>query len=535
MERSLLIKLGVVAVVIIASLVLAIPPKDKIHLGLDLQGGLHLVLEVQVDKAVDRALERTAEAVRKDLRAKGVNVIAVEPREQRGLRLVFSQAPELSVVQEVVRSYVEAKVERQTPEVWTVDLPAAELQQIRTSAVDQALEKIRNRIDAFGVSEPSISKQGTNRIVVQLPGLKDPQRAIELIGKTAQLEFKLVQSRAATPDATPPAGSQRLFTKDKDPQTRQLVQGQAYFVDRRALLTGDMLADARALPDQVNFGQYYVLMRLNSRGQRIFARLTQENVGRALAIVLDDTIFSAPVIQEPILGGEARITGNFTPEEARDLAIVLREGALPAPVSIVENRIVGPSLGSDSIAQRGTRDDPGGNAGGALYAGILSLLRHSRQHRSGVKSPHPHGRPGAPGSRGSLNPAWYCWYYPHVGHGGGCERPHIRTHTGRATPRQISACRSGRGLSSGFLGYSGFQCYDCHSRCCAVSVWLRAGERFCSDVDPRYCDKYVHGHLCQSCDLRHGLSATAGDKTQYLSRLEDYVRVGSSGVTHRLC
>ena len=351
MERSLLIKLGVVAVVVIASLVLAIPPKDKIHLGLDLQGGLHLVLEVQADKAVDRALERTAEAVRKDLRAKGVNVIAVEPREQRGLRLVFSQAPDLSVVQEVVRSYVEAKVERQTPEVWTVDLPAAELQQIRTSAVDQALEKIRNRIDAFGVSEPSISKQGANRIVVQLPGLKDPQRAIELIGKTAQLEFKLVQSRAATSDATPPAGSQRLFTKDKDPQTRQLVQGQAYFVDRRALLTGDMLADARALPDQVNFGQYYVLMRLNSRGQRIFARLTQENVGRALAIVLDDTIFSAPVIQEPILGGEARITGNFTPEEARDLAIILREGALPAPVSIVENRIVGPSLGSDSIAK----------------------------------------------------------------------------------------------------------------------------------------------------------------------------------------
>jgi preprotein translocase subunit SecD len=349
-ERSLLIKLAVVAVVIIASIVLAVPPKDKIQLGLDLQGGLHLVLEVQVDKAVERALERTAEAVRKDLRAKGVSVVSAEPVAQQGLRLVFSQAPELSVVQEVVRSYVEAPVEQQTPQVWTVNFPAAELRQIRTSAVDQALEKIRNRIDAFGVSEPSISKQGTNRIVVQLPGLQDPQRAIELIGKTAQLELKLVHSRA-TPDATPPPGTQRLLTKEKDPRTGQLVQGQAYFVDRRAILTGDMLADARALPDQMNFGQYYVLMRLNSRGQRIFARVTQENVGRALAIVLDDVIFSAPVIQEPITGGEARITGTFTPEEARDLAIVLREGALPAPVSIVENRIVGPSLGSDSIAE----------------------------------------------------------------------------------------------------------------------------------------------------------------------------------------
>jgi preprotein translocase subunit SecD len=231
-----------------------------------------------------------------------------------------------------------------------VDFPAAELRQIRTSAVDQALEKIRNRIDAFGVSEPSISKQGTQRIVVQLPGLEDPQRAIELIGRTAQLEFKLVHSRPSAPDAPPP-GTERLYSKEKDPQTGQLVQSQAYFVERRTLLTGDMLADARALPDQFAFGQYYVLMRLNRRGKRIFARLTQENVGRALAIVLDDAIFSAPVIQEPILGGEARITGSFTPEEARDLAIVLREGALPAPVGVIENRTVGPSLGSDSVTQ----------------------------------------------------------------------------------------------------------------------------------------------------------------------------------------
>jgi preprotein translocase subunit SecD len=349
--RSLLIKLGIVGAVIIASTVLVVPPSEKIHLGLDLQGGLHLVLEVQVDKGIERVLERAAEGIRRDLRAKGLPVVAVEPNALRGLRLVFGQPPELSVVEEVVRNYLTASVQRQTPEVWLVDFPEAELQQIRTSAVDQALEKIRNRIDAFGVSEPSISKQGTQRIVVQLPGLQDPQRALELIGQTAQLEFKLVHSRATSPDAAPPAGTERLFTKERDPKTRQLMQGQAYFVDRRALLTGDMLADARALPDQNSFGQYYVLMRLDSRGKRFFARVTQENVGRALAVILDNTIFSAPVIQEPILGGEARITGNFSPEEARDLAIVLREGALPAPVSIIENRQVGPSLGSDSIAQ----------------------------------------------------------------------------------------------------------------------------------------------------------------------------------------
>ena len=240
-----------------------------------------------------------------------------------------------------------------------------------TSAVDQALEKIRNRIDAFGVSEPSISKQGTQRIVVQLPGLQDTQRAIDLIGKTAQLELKLVHSQPTAPGATPPPGTQFLPLKKKDPRTRQLVDAGGYFVERRAQVTGDMLADARAVPDQSS-GQYYVLMRLDNRGKRIFERLTRENVGKALAIVLDDAIFSAPVIQEPIPGGEARITGNFTPEEARDLAIVLREGALPAPVTIIENRAVGPTLGSDSIAQ-GVR---AAVLGGALV--VLFLLVYYR-------------------------------------------------------------------------------------------------------------------------------------------------------------
>ena len=365
MKRNLLIKLAVVAAVIIASAVLAIPPKERIHLGLDLQGGLHLVLEVQVDKAVGRTLERAADLLRQDLRARGLNVTAVEPDVTQGIRMVFGEPPDVNVIADVVQQHAPAEVRQQSPEVVMAVFPESELRQIRTSAVNQALEKIRNRVDAFGVSEPSISRQGTNRIVVQLPGLDDPQRAIDLIGQTAQLEFKMVHALAA-PNATPPAGTERLFAKDKDPQTGQLIQGQAYFVERRALLTGDMLADARALPDQMNFGQYYVLMRFDSRGKRLFGRVTQENVGKALAIVLDDAIFSAPVIREPILGGEAQITGNFTPEEARDLAIVLREGALPAPVEIIENRTVGPSLGSDSIAQ-GVRSIMIGGAAVVLF------------------------------------------------------------------------------------------------------------------------------------------------------------------------
>jgi preprotein translocase subunit SecD len=350
-SRNLLIKLGAVGLVVLASAVLAIPPSQKIHLGLDLQGGLHLILEVNVDKAVKQTLERTAGALRKDLRARGVNIVSAEPNALRGLRLVFAQAPDAEVVTEVLLTHVDMPVRQQSPEVWLIDFAADELRRIRTDTVDQVLEKIRNRIDEFGVSEPSISKQGTQRIVVQLPGLDDPQRAIELIGQTAQLEFKLVHSRPSSADAKAPPGTELLYTKEKNRQTGELTRGQPYFVERSTLLSGEMLADARALPDQFNFGQYYVSMRLNARGKRIFARVTQDNVGKLLAIVLDNSIFSAPQIREAIPGGEAQITGTFTPEEARDLAIVLRQGSLRAPVDIIENRTVGPSLGSDSIQQ----------------------------------------------------------------------------------------------------------------------------------------------------------------------------------------
>jgi preprotein translocase subunit SecD len=349
-SRDLLLKHGLIAAVVIASLVLAMPPRDKIHLGLDLQGGLHLLLEVQVDKAFERLLERRAETLRKDLIAKGLAVVAVEPNGLQGLRLVFSKPPERNVVEEVVRNQDRTgELRQQSAEVWIYAVPAKEIQDFRENVVAQALEKIRNRVDAFGVSEPSISREGTQRIAIQLPGLTDTQRAIDLIGKTAQLEFKLVQSQAPSLTATPPPGMQILPMKKKDPRTGQLVDAGAYFVDRRAAVTGDMLTEAHAEPDPN--GQYEVRMRLDRRGTKLFEKVTRENVGRNLAIVLDDTIFSAPTIKVPIPDGVAVITGSFTPEEARDLAVVLREGALPAPVAVVENRAVGPSLGSDSIAQ----------------------------------------------------------------------------------------------------------------------------------------------------------------------------------------
>jgi preprotein translocase subunit SecD len=216
--------------------------------------------------------------------------------------------------------------------------------------VVQGVETIRNRIDQFGVREPQIIAEGEDRIVVQLPGVKDQQRAIELVGKTALLEFKLVDEGASVEEALKgnvPEDAQVLYQKSVDPQSGRATKT-PMVVKKRALLTGDTIKTAK-----VNFGNQaggaHVSLSFDTRGAKIFDRVTAENVKRRLAIVLDDTIYSAPVIQERISGGEAQITGSFTPEEASDLAIVLRAGSLPAPVKVIQNVTIGPSLGQDSI------------------------------------------------------------------------------------------------------------------------------------------------------------------------------------------
>jgi preprotein translocase subunit SecD len=212
-----------------------------------------------------------------------------------------------------------------------MDLPEEETRHIKKLATRQALETIRNRIDQFGVSEPDIRLQGEKRILIQLPGIKDTQRAKDLIGKTALLEFKLLDETHdvnAARKGNIPLGSEILTQITKDSKTNREIK--SYFLISQ-------------------FNEPYVSITFDRKGGRIFAKITEENVKKRLAIVLDNHVYSAPVIQEKITGGEARITGNFTMEEAKDLAIALRAGALPAPVKILEERTVGPSLGSDSI------------------------------------------------------------------------------------------------------------------------------------------------------------------------------------------
>jgi preprotein translocase subunit SecD len=227
-----------------------------------------------------------------------------------------------------------------------------QVDQIKKNAVDQALEIIRNRIDQFGVSEPEITRQGTDRMLVQLPGVRDPERAINLIGKTALLEFKLVDEEGNIDDALKgrtPEGDVLLYHRSMDPQTGA-VKKVPYLLKEKTLMTGEYLKDAHVALD-TQFHSPYVALEFDDIGAKLFEQITGANVKRRLAIILDDNVYSAPVIQERIPGGRAQITGRFDTKEASDLAIVLRAGALPAPVKIIEQRTVGPSLGQDSIHQ----------------------------------------------------------------------------------------------------------------------------------------------------------------------------------------
>lgn len=233
------------------------------------------------------------------------------------------------------------------PAELVLSLASGELKRMQESAVRQSLETIRNRIDQFGVAEPHIVQEGDRRIIVQLPGIKEPQRAINLIGKTALLEFKLVAEEVDPAEAVAGKISESdelLYLRRADEQEK--MSKIPLVVRRQAVLTGDLLTSAQVQIDsQTN--EPVVSIEFDREGARLFGEATAANVGRRLAIVLDGTIYSAPVIREKITGGKAQISGSFTTEDARDLAIVLRAGALPAPVNIISNLTVGPSLGQD--------------------------------------------------------------------------------------------------------------------------------------------------------------------------------------------
>jgi len=329
-------------------------PQDKIHLGLDLQGGMHLTFEVEADKAVESSAERMKNDLGNNLKKENIFYTYLERVQGNKIEVVLLN-PDVkakfdSYLKEQYPILKEATSQKEGDRVKVLlEMDPLQISEIKKSAVDQALETIRNRVDQFGVAEPEIARQGENMILVQLPGIKDPERAKELIGKTAVLEFKLVDEeydRSGALAGNIPFGDVILYERAKDPQTGA-VSKVPYLIKDRTLMTGDALKDARVKLDQNN--RPYVSLSFHPAGAQLFEQITGDNVGKRLAIILDNNIYSAPVIRQRIAGGDAIIEGRFSMEDARDLAIVLRAGSLPAPVKILEERTVGPSLGQDSI------------------------------------------------------------------------------------------------------------------------------------------------------------------------------------------
>jgi len=309
---------------------------------------MYLDIEIKADDAVKEILRRTAEELEDLMIDEQVDFVEVRQTSdslivemESGRKVQLDQAPYDRFLVQFDQS--------DKGNLTFLKLRSEEAELIKENAVSQALEVLRNRIDSLGISEPSLQQQGVNNIVIQLPGLKDRDRAIELIGPQAVLQFQLVNNNA-TPDSYNRLTEVVKYEEIWDKITNKLISKRPYVLEKKILMTGEFIRDARVRIDSQD-NRPYVSLSFDSIGADKFAKITRRNVGRNMAIVLDDKVQSAPVIREAITGGEASISGQFTVEEADTLKIVLRSGSLPAPIEIREERTVGASLGEDSVNQ----------------------------------------------------------------------------------------------------------------------------------------------------------------------------------------
>uniref|UniRef100_UPI003BAD37B9 protein translocase subunit SecD n=1 Tax=Stappia sp. TaxID=1870903 RepID=UPI003BAD37B9 len=332
-------------------------PKRQIVLGLDLQGGAYLLYEVDRTDYIQKRLKTLEGDIRHRLREDqrigytglGVQGQGVQVRIRDLSRLEDARTRLADLVNPLVTSVFggqavdEFQIDVADDGLIRFTFTDAGLTQRINSVVQQSIETIRLRLDEFGTTEPSIQRQGDDRILVEAPGEGDPERLKDLVGQTAQLTFHMVDQSMSPQQAVssrPPAGTVVLYSADDPPVP--------YLLDEAPLLSGEDLTDAQVAFDS-RTNEPVVNFRFNTSGARTFSVVTQRNVGRPFAIVLDNEVVSAPVIREPITGGSGQISGNFTVESANDLAVLLRAGALPAKLTVVEERSIGPGLGQDSV------------------------------------------------------------------------------------------------------------------------------------------------------------------------------------------
>lgn len=331
-------------------------PKNPLTLGLDLQGGSHILLRLERDDLIEERVKTTRDDVRRLLRearigytglSGSVRTVQVRIRNPADIEAAKTALEPLTepIQAGLFGGGIITELDFEEPEtgLFRYTLTEDGIDYRVSSALTQSIEVVSRRVNELGTTEPVIQRQGTDRILVQVPGLDDPQRLKDLLGQTAKLTFQMVDQSVPVQEAIegrPPAGTSVMYSTDDPPIP--------YLIEDREIVSGESLTDAQAGFDQ-RTNEPIVTFRFDTKGAQRFGQATQQNVGRLFAIILDGAVISAPQIREPILGGSGQISGNFTVDSANDLAVLLRAGALPATLTIIEERTVGPGLGADSI------------------------------------------------------------------------------------------------------------------------------------------------------------------------------------------
>ena len=343
----------IVILVIFSGIIFAIPSiiysenpsnwflNNKVNLGLDLQGGSYLLLEVETDVLLKEELENISDTVRQISRNEKVNITNVIAEEDQ-IQFRFKNTSSIKNIRnQFIKKYNYAKVVI-NKNIMKIIINDDFKKRIQESALKQSLEIVRKRIDESGTKEPLIQRSGKKRILLQLPGVKDPERIKELLGTTAKLTFHMVDEEDTVSLKANKAPFGKIIVQDYiNPEIK-------YLVEKKSRVGGENLVDANASFDPSE--GHAVSFRFDTTGAQKFGKATSANVGKRFAVILDGVVITAPVIRSPITGGSGIISGNFTSQEASDLAVLLRAGALPAPLNIVEERSVGPGLGADSIS-----------------------------------------------------------------------------------------------------------------------------------------------------------------------------------------
>ncbi len=323
---------------------------QPVNLGLDLQGGSNLLLEVKMDDVLKERMSTIEDSVRQVLRESKIRYQNLKAGSE-DVRVKIENPNSRTQAISKFRKVDDGLEVSEDGDTVVIKYSDVALNQLKAKVVDQSIEIVRRRIDELGTKEPVIQRQGSDRIVVQLPGLQNPEYVKTLLGKTAKLSFHMVDSRSSAMDAR----------RGKLSTSSRLIkgsEGESFVISRKPVVGGENLIDAQA---SFQDGMPVVSFKFNSLGGKKFGEATSDNVGERLAIVLDNEVISAPVINGPIIGGSGIISGNFTVKSANDLALLLRSGALPAPLEVLEERTVGAGLGADSIRE-------------GVFASIIGLI-----------------------------------------------------------------------------------------------------------------------------------------------------------------